>query len=467
MGVLACDTKKVVRSVVLTVALYVLVIAISTMTIVKPAQASFTISATLLFHGGQTFCSNIRVLERSAVVSCEEERNSGPHGYNLPTTCVDAAPSGFNGQWPNWMTCTTYGMDQYGGRYPGATYVFVVGLYSQYSCQSGYVLNTSTNACTLPSNTPDPNKNIGLPKNGCCQGNPVNAGSGNKYQAEIDYSGTGPFPLRMERYYNSGGTIPSAVDLATWGSQWRGFYNRSVAYATNGMLSTAVVRRAGGKQYFYNWNGTGFVGDADVDGLLIRLGVNAYGFPTGWTYTNEKDEIETYDGVGRLVSITNRAGLVQTLTYSDGTAGSNGGYILDSVGAPTTTILPAGLLIRVTDPAGRSLQFGYDVFNPFDSTSRVNKITDPDGHIYLYTYSGPATTDNLASVKYPDGAIRTYLYGETANVSSTPNTGVSYAHDLTGIVDENGTRYASWTYDAAGRATSSEHGAFGSGIDKY
>ncbi len=32
-------------------------------------------------------------------------------------------------------------------------------------------------------------------------------------------------------------------------------------------------------------------------------------------------------------------------------------------------------------------------------------------------------------------------------------------------MDENNTRYASWTYDAQGRAASSEHGAFGSGID--
>jgi YD repeat-containing protein len=86
--------------------------------------------------------------------------------------------------------------------------------------------------------------------------------------------------------------------------------------------------------------------------------------------------------------------------------------------------------------------------------------------VYLYSYSGTLLTDNLTSVKYPDGKLRSYLYGEVAHVSATPATGVSYAHALTGIIDENGTRYASWTYDAQGRATSSEHGSFGSGIDK-
>ena len=159
------------------------------------------------------------------------------------------------------------------------------------------------------------------------------------------------------------------------------------------------------------------------------------------------------------MSITNRVGFSQTLTYSDGTAGTNGGYFLDATGNPTTYVLSAGLLIRVTDPVGRMLQFGYD------TSSRVVKMTDPAGGVYLYTYSGTQLTDNLTGVKYPDGKIRTYLYGEAANVSATPAAGVSYVHSLTGIVDENGTRFASWTYDAQGRAASSEHGSFGSGID--
>jgi YD repeat-containing protein len=132
---------------------------------------------------------------------------------------------------------------------------------------------------------------------------------------------------------------------------------------------------------------------------------------------------------------------------------------LDANGIATSIKLPIGLLIRVTDSAGNNLLLGYD------NAGRIVKATDPSGGQYTYTYGGPPTSGNLTSVKYPDGKTRTYLYGEAANVSATPNAGVSYAHALTGIIDENGTRYASWTYDAAGRATSSEHGAFGSGID--
>jgi YD repeat-containing protein len=253
------------------------------------------------------------------------------------------------------------------------------------------------------------------------------------------------------------------VASSVWGSQWRGNYDRSIAYASNGTISTATVKRQGGKQLYFNLSGSTFVGDADVTGALIRLGVDATGNATGWTYRNESDELETYDATGKLLSITNKAGLTQTLTYSDGTDGitsGNGGYVLDAAGLATTAILPAGKLIRITDPEGRSLQFGYD------AAGRVVKLTDPAGGTTLYGYIGPLLTDNLTSVTRPDGTTRTYLYGEAANVSATPDAGVSYAHALTGIIDENGTRYASWTYDAAGRATSSEHGPYGSGIDK-
>lgn len=323
------------------------------------------------------------------------------------------------------------------------------------SCPSGYTLSGTT--CTIFPTTPDPQKTVGQ---ACTTAgtNPCNAGTGNKYQSGTDYSGSGQFPLRAERTYNSGGTTPSAVQSTVWGSQWRGNYDRSIGYASNGTISTATVRRAGGKQYYFNLSGTNWVGDADVVGTLVRTGVDASGNATGWTYTNEYDEVETYDAVGELLSITNKAGLVQTLIYSDGTA--TGGYVLDATGIATATVLPAGRLIRVTDPAGRSLQYGYD------TAGRVVKMVDPAGGTYLYTYSDTTLTANLSSVTYPDGKTRTYLYGEPANVSITPAAGVSYAHALTGIIDENGNRYASWTYDAQGRATSSEHGPYGSGIDK-
>ena len=155
-------------------------------------------------------------------------------------------------------------------------------------------------------------------------GNPINSGTGNKYQYETDYIGIGVYPLQNERIYNSGGAFPSVVETTMWGSQWRGYYDCSITYFSNGTsIKTVILKRGGGKQLYFNQaigtatpplTTTTWTPDADVVGNMVEVGVDASGNPTGWTYTNESDEVETYNAAGKLVSITNRTGLVQTLT---------------------------------------------------------------------------------------------------------------------------------------------------------
>src|SRR6202000_288661 len=53
-----------------------------------------------------------------------------------------------------------------------------------------------------------------------------------------------------------------------------------------------------------------------------------------------------------------------------------------------------------------------------------------------------------------DNPVVTYLYEDTSTVN---------AFALTGIVDENGHRYATWAYDTAGRAVSEQMGS-GAGL---
>ncbi len=83
-------------------------------------------------------------------------------------------------------------------------------------------------------------------------------------------------------------------------------------------------------------------------------------------------------------------------------------------------------------------------------------MVDPAGGIYTYAYDA---NNNLASVTYPDGdanaannPVRSYSYNEPANTS-----GANLPHALTGIVDENANRYATYQYDTSGRGISSEH----------
>ena len=76
--------------------------------------------------------------------------------------------------------------------------------------------------------------------------------------------------------------------------------------------------------------------------------------------------------------------------------------------------------------------------------------------MYVYGYD---TSGRLSTVTYPGGAQRTYLYNEPAFTG-----GASLPNALTGIVHEDGQRYATFTYQADGRAISTEHAG---AVDKF
>ena len=283
--------------------------------------------------------------------------------------------------------------------------------------------------------------------------NPIVIGIGNKYLAETDYSGIGVQPLVVRRYYNSaapaadGGAQMLIPYTYRMGTGWQIKYDQSIIFNSPLPASIATFNRPDGRIFSFTLNTSSgkWVPDADIPDSLVQL-PNA----TGWRYATSDDEVEIYDVNGKLQSITDRAGHNQTLTYSDGTAGLNGGYVLDASGNPTNSVLPVGLPIRVAAASGRLLSFGYDI------SSRIVKITDPSGDSYLYAYDA---TGNLVTVTYPDGRAKTYLYGEAAYTS-----GASLPHALTGITDENGSRFATYRYDSTGRAYDEDHGG---AVDHY
>jgi len=269
-------------------------------------------------------------------------------------------------------------------------------------------------------------KNLGQPMCMNSTGNPVNTGTGNKYQAETDIVAAVPF-LSVTRHYNSQFSFPGP-----FGNNW-GLYG-----AIKVLSATRISAiRPDQKAINFTLGGAVWTTDQDILDKLVQLA-------SGWQLTTADNAVETYDATGKLLTIADRAGRTQTLTYTDGTAGPNGGYVLDASGNSTTTILPAGLLLRVTDATGNALNFGYD------ASSRIVKMTDPSGGNYLYAYDA---SSNLTSVTYPDGHQRIYWYNEQINTNNT-----NLPHALTGITDENGDRYATYQYDTLGRAIVTEHG---------
>jgi RHS repeat-associated protein len=279
----------------------------------------------------------------------------------------------------------------------------------------------------------------------------------------MDFRGDYESALVIRRYYNSAAPAPAggAQSVPPYryrlGTGWQTRYDQGIVFNTLPTPSIATLNRPDGKIFSFTLNTSTnkWVPDADIADTLVQL-TDGSGNVTGWRYTVAADDsVETYDTYGRLLTLADRAGRTQTLTYSDGTSGANGGYVLDASGNPTATVLSAALLIRVTDPSGRTLSFGYD------ATSRIVKLTDPAGGIYRYTYDA---SNNLTTVAYPDGHSKTYLYNEQANTGNT-----NQPHALTGITDENGARYATYRYDSTGRAYDEDHATNQSGgpVDHY
>ena len=135
-------------------------------------------------------------------------------------------------------------------------------------------------------------------------------------------------------------------------------------------------------------------------------------------------------------------------------------------------------LDTVTDHYGHSIKFDYELipldgFNSIDDYTaetsvgnngggtrtflvetpyqRLRKVTDPFGAEYRYQYDD---NHNLVEVIYPD---------TTPDDSDNPRKTYHYENEnfpnhLTGITDENGERYANFSYDEDGRAIVSELG---------
>lgn len=136
--------------------------------------------------------------------------------------------------------------------------------------------------------------------------------------------------------------------------------------------------------------------------------------PIAWRYTAPNGDIEDYNAAGKLLSITASNGMKQELFY-------------DST---------SGLLTRVKDSMNRELVFAY-------AGNQISSVTVDGNKTTSYAYNSLGL---ITAVTRPDNTTRIYHYEDPR-----------FPRALTGITDERNKRYATWAYDAQGRAISSEH----------
>jgi len=272
-----------------------------------------------------------------------------------------------------------------------------------------------------------PAKNAGAACNRI--GNPCNPGTGTKFQQETLYRAAVNSSLTEQLSYNS---WPLSDASQTWkgayGTGWKGHYERQIA----NFNWAAIVKRQDGRELEFRQppSGNVFVPDADVADGLERL-VDGSGNLTGWKLTVASDDsTELYDAAGRLLSITDRAGAAVTLAYSTSST-------------PLSVAPAAGFLISVSDSWGRTLSYVYDI------NKRITTLRDPGNGSYAFGYD---SAGNLASITFPDTQVRQFLYNEQQHTQNT-----ALPNSLTGIIDENGDRFATYEYDTQGRVVTTEH----------
>jgi YD repeat-containing protein len=184
---------------------------------------------------------------------------------------------------------------------------------------------------------------------------------------------------------------------------WRHSYATYLRIVGNNI---ALVRADGGESFF-TINGSIITASPTVLGGLIKLS-------DGWQYTAENNERFFFNNAGQLARRISAAGAEQQLSY-------------------------AGATVTVTDNMGHSLSFTEDALHqPLTLTTTALAIQ--------YSYNANKRLIKLTRTRGAQTEQRTFHYEDSRNNAL-----------LTGVTDERGVRFTTWTFDDKGRATSSEH----------
>ncbi|MEV7972167.1 RHS repeat-associated core domain-containing protein [Cellulomonas sp. NPDC089187] len=322
---------------------------------------------------------------------------------------------------------------------------------------------------------------------------PVSFSTGNLIEDEplFTLSGPGGSETDLTLTYNS-----QDGRLTRTGAGWSfDLGGRAQRFADGGVM----VVRGDGASFMYEPDGAGgFTADPGNTSRLHDLGdgrveqIDADG-------TRRVYDTSDIEGIGELVSVTDRQGHTTTLGYGAADADDQflpltsitdaAGQTIqvhgDALGRVGAFVLPdgrawslgydgAGNLVQITNPDGRTRTFTYDdahrmtsatdalgvtyLRNAFDAAGRVVEQWDADGNRRTWQFSDEGDSRGLRSVVYTDneGRKSTYRYDQRYRIVEVVDAAgrtQTYEYDqadrITRKVDENG-RATGYTYDAAG-----------------
>jgi len=246
--------------------------------------------------------------------------------------------------------------------------------------------------------------------------NPVVIATGEKVEDVLDFSFPGISKIQLIRNYRSNNIVTKNFATSKLGRGWSHNYDKNISFYSDSVTGDnyAVANRLGGKAFYLKKPPLSLKWNSASD---TRIKFN--NFTTHYELETNNDVVEHYDLSGKLIVMVYKNNYQIDLTYND-----------------------VNHLITVTDNVGNSLTFIYDTSN------RLSSVTKNSGEKIVYTY----LNGMLDTVTNADNTFMSYIYDDL----NQPNL-------LTGIIDAQGNRYATWSYDSTGRTLSGEHAG---GIEK-
>lgn len=279
-------------------------------------------------------------------------------------------------------------------------------------------------------------------------GNPCASDTGNKEYREDDFDWDG---LVFRRTYNSIAEFPLLSGL---GDNWAHSFSDRLMF--NHVGDPHYWVRADG--YVEGLTGTGGnrYRPTTSNGTVLRRETDPALIAAGgaWELQLPNGASLWFSAAGRLQR-SEKGGQSVRIEYCAGTA----------LGLEQC---PRDQIVRVTGSSGRSLEFSYISIAPAPGSllapaPRLAQIHSAGRLLLQYDYDSLA---RLVRVHHAAaaGPGREYLYGETdllcrdAQGAATAGCNpANFAQHLTGVVGEDGQRFARYDYDAKGRVRSSEH----------
>lgn len=313
-----------------------------------------------------------------------------------------------------------------------------------WTCNNGYREINKSPRPTSPKEAPfdcgliEPLKNQGC---SASVGNPCSVITGNKFLRETDWSSS-TSPLVVYRFYSSlpdndsrmaaGWTHNYAMSLSIGVVQNEDDKLNLEPQSLEESTSVIVLKCADGKRVLAvrDYTDATIAGDSgwfiDRDEGLKLEQINS----NRWQVTHvDTGQVETYKSL--ITDIPDSEPSEFVLTRIDHLDGQH-----------VTLTYDQGRLYQATDNFGHTLTYEYAGNSDIKG---ISTVTLPSGKQIRYSKQG-----NELTVTRPGYGTKTYLYDEP-EYAPNPNGFV------TGIIDENSKRYATYSYDDHNRGVSTEH----------